>query len=147
MTFRNRYGFPFTAMLIFAALSCGHASPLSKIERVSSEQAMAAIQRGQVLLLDVRTEEEHRQRSIPGTDALVPVQELSKALAEKQLDHLKGKPILVYCRTGNRSLQAAGLLKEHGFEAVTELREGIVGWISTGFPVSSGSLPPGASRK
>lgn len=147
MTLQNSFRFPFTATAMAALLSCGHASALPQIERINSEQARAIIQQGQVYLLDVRTEEEHRERSIPGTNALVPVQGLSKALAEKQLEHLKGKPILVYCRTGNRSLQAAGLLKEHGFTAVTELKEGIVGWMSKGFPVSSGSLPPDASRK
>jgi len=146
MTFRDSLRFPLIATAMVALLSCGHASALPQIERISTEQARANIQQGQVHLLDVRTEEEHRERSIPGTHALVPVQRLGKALAEKQLDHLKGKPILVYCRTGNRSLHAAGLLKEHGFTPVTELKEGIVGWIASGFPVASGTLPPPSGR-
>ncbi len=147
MRFQNSSRFHWTAPAILALLSCGPASALPQIERISSEQARANLQKGQIYLLDVRTEEEHRERSIPGTSGLVPVQGLSKALADKQLDHLKPKTILVYCRTGNRSLQAAGLLKEHGLSKVTELREGIVGWMASGFPVSSGSLPPGFSRK
>lgn len=147
MTSRYSCRFSFTTPVMMALLSYGHASALPQVERVNPQQAMAIIQRGQVFLLDVRTEEEHRERSIPGTDSLIPMQGLATALAERQMDHLKGKPILVYCRTGNRSLKAAGLLKEHGFVAVTELKDGIVGWMSNGFPVSSGSLPPDASRK
>jgi rhodanese-related sulfurtransferase len=147
MTLRSSYKVFSTAAAFSVLLSFGHASPPSTIERITSEQARVLLQRGQVFLLDVRTEEEHRERSIPGTHALVPVQGLGKALAEKQLDHLKNKAVLVYCRTGNRSLQAAGLLQQHGFSAVTELKGGIEDWMSRGFPVSSGSLPPGDSGR
>ncbi len=91
MRFQNSSRFHWTAPAILALLSCGPASALPQIERISSEQARANLQKGQIYLLDVRTEEEHRERSIPGTSGLVPVQGLSKALADKQLDHLKPK--------------------------------------------------------
>ena len=48
--------------------------------------------------IDVRTREEYREARIPGS-RLIPLQELGGRL--KEID--KVKPVLLYCRSGNRS--------------------------------------------
>lgn len=77
---------------------------------------------GSYVLLDVRQPAEYADGHIPGA-VLVPLSDLPERMAE--LD--RGKPVLAYCRTGARSLSAARLLTNHGFEAFS-LTGGIEAW-------------------
>lgn len=125
-------------LLLSLVVSCGGSA--GSIPRVGPDQAQALLQNPEVLLLDVRTEAEHRDRNIPGTDALIPVQDLAARI--KELDGAKSRPILVYCRSGNRSLTAVELLKKHGFQDVTDLEGGIVAWNAKGLPTGTGAFTP-----
>ena len=71
----------------------------------------------QALVRDVRTVEEFTGPlgHIDGA-RLIPVQVLDQRLAE--IDSLKGQPIYVICRSGNRSKTATRILREHQLEAV-----------------------------
>jgi thioredoxin len=84
------------------------------------------------VILDVRTKGEYNRGHIKGA-TLIPVQELQRRVNE--LDSLKDKTILVYCRSGNRSTVAASILKKSGFKSIVNLRPGINSWLSAGFPV------------
>src|ERR1043166_192044 len=44
------------------------------------------------------------------------------------------RPVILYCRGGNRSTMAAAALAEAGYDAM-KLEKGIVGWVEEGFPV------------
>ena len=77
-----------------------------------------------VVFLDVRTVEEHRAKAIPGSQ-LIPVQELESRVNE--LQPVKDKKIVVYCRSGNRSGKAANILQKHGFNVVN-LSGGMMRW-------------------
>ena len=79
--------------------------------------------------MDVRTEDEYNDGHIKGA-ILLPVQELEERLDELPVD----KPIIVYCRSGNRSRNAAEILVVNGFEAVYDMG-GINSWTSKGYPV------------
>ncbi|AUH72180.1 ThiF family adenylyltransferase [Legionella sainthelensi] len=73
----------------------------------------------EILLLDVRTAEEHSDKNLGGR--LIPLAELPMRLNElNPLD-----PILIYCQSGRRSQRAVILLKEAGFLAVYHLAYGI----------------------
>jgi rhodanese-related sulfurtransferase len=85
------------------------------------------------LLLDVRTEAEHIELRIPGS-MLIPVGELESRLNE--ISDWKEKTIIVYCRSGNRSSQAADILQENGFMTIYDLG-GIGDWP---YETESGSL-------
>ena len=75
--------------------------------------------------LDVRTEEEHKIKSIPDTNC-IPVHEIEKRIVE--LDNYRDKRIIVYCRSGNRSGTATKILNENGFTALNMIG-GMNGWI------------------
>lgn len=75
------------------------------------------------LLLDVRTEQEHASHRIPGS-ILIPLQVLRERAAE--LD--PGRPMIVYCEHGVRSVHACAWLFETGFQKVANLSGGIVRW-------------------
>jgi phage shock protein E len=87
---------------------------------ISSKEALSLVKSGSVLILDVRTPEENTQSRIKGS-LLIPLHELETRLREVP----RGKPVLVYCRSGNRSLFASHILERHGF-TVLNLREGIL---------------------
>ena len=75
------------------------------------------------LLLDVR--EPHEWDIVHLEDAkLIPVNTLAGHLDELPRD----QPIVVYCKTGNRSARATQLLKDAGFRKVQNLAGGITRW-------------------
>lgn len=85
-----------------------------------------------IQLLDVRTPQEFRQEHIAGATN-INVQ--SDDFASKATVVLsKDKPVYVYCRSGKRSLDAAGVLAKYGFRVIN-LDGGILGWMSEGLPV------------
>ena len=79
-----------------------------------------------VTVLDVRTPAEHAEGHIPGTHFNIDVLENSYTkLATEKIS--KDKPVALYCRSGNRSKNAARILAEKGYEVV-ELGTGFRGW-------------------
>ena len=76
------------------------------------------------IILDVRTRAEYDEKHIPGA-VLIPNTEI-RARAEKELPD-KDQLILVYCRSGNRSKQAAEILVELGYTNIMEFG-GINDW-------------------
>ncbi|MCK9373718.1 MAG: rhodanese-like domain-containing protein [Sulfuricurvum sp.] len=85
-----------------------------------------------LFLLDVRTPEEFAQEHIEGA-TLIPVQVLSENLSK--LEPLKDKTIIVYCRSGNRSVSASRILSNNGFTPLN-VTGGINGWKSEGLGVT-----------
>jgi phage shock protein E len=80
-------------------------------------------------LVDVRTVEEFKEGHIPGA-INISLQELDKKL--KRIP--KDKPVIVYCRSGNRSSFAASQLLQAGYTEVYDLG-GIIDWTRQGLPV------------
>jgi rhodanese-related sulfurtransferase len=76
------------------------------------------------LLVDVRTPHEHDLAAIKPS-MLVPLYEIEERAAE--LDVHKGRPIVVYCHLGVRSLDGAAYLRSLGHDAVS-LMGGIEAW-------------------
>ena len=77
-----------------------------------------------ITFLDVRTLGEHKNKSIRGTKC-IPLQEIEQRLNE--FEDKKGKKIIVYCRSGNRSKIATKILNNNGFYAYN-LSGGINQW-------------------
>lgn len=90
-----------------------------------------------LVLLDVRTPGEFAGSTghLPGA-MLIPVQELEQRMAE--LEPLKDRPILVYCRSGSRSSRAIGMLANKGYNLYM-LDGGITDWLSAGYATEGGS--------
>ena len=61
----------------------------------------------------------------------IPVQELEGRIGELPDD--RNRPILVYCRSGVRSTQAAQILVRHGYREVVNLRGGLQDYRREGF--------------
>lgn len=76
------------------------------------------------LLVDVRTQGEHDLAAIKPC-VLIPLHEIEERAEE--LNPHKGKPIVVYCHLGVRSLDGAAYLTSLGHDAVS-LAGGIEAW-------------------
>ena len=75
------------------------------------------------LLLDVRTTEEYAEEHLPGA-RLIPLNELDQRYLELEAP----KKIILYCRSGRRSLAGAILLCNLGFWELYNMEGGIVDW-------------------
>jgi rhodanese-related sulfurtransferase len=98
-------------------------------KEVSREQAQKLIDAG-AQVIDVRADHEWEAGRLPGATHL-PLAELPQRSGE--ID--KERPVLLYCRGGNRSSMAATALGEAGYDAA-KLSEGIVGWEEAGLPLA-----------
>ncbi len=107
---------------------------LTEYESVSPQEAaqMIKIQEGNVTILDVRTPQEYQRDGHIVNSVLVPVRELASKL--DALEKFKNTKIIVYCRSGNRSVSASRLLSEKGFH-VYNLKGGINQWKKEHLPV------------
>ena len=85
------------------------------------------------IILDVREDKEYASGHIPRAKH-IPLGQLTKRLQE--LDKHKDKPILVTCRSGNRSARACKTLKKAGFETVFNQAGGIIAWERANLPVT-----------
>ena len=78
---------------------------------------------GSYILLDVRQPQEYNERHIPGA-MLVPLGKLEAR--QNEID--RNKKVIIYCRSGHRSLAAAIILCELGFEQIYHIEGGILNW-------------------
>ena len=85
-----------------------------------------------VVVLDVRTPGEFMEGHIQGAN-LVPIQ-LFKYLYLGGKG-IKDKKVLVYCRSGNRSVTASQALEQWGAKKVYNLKNGILEWKAAGLPL------------
>jgi rhodanese-related sulfurtransferase len=80
-------------------------------------------------VIDVREDYEHDAGHIPGSRR-IDVAELTAAAAE--LD--QSKPVVFYCRSGDRSTMPAEAFRASGWEAYT-LDGGLAAWVEAGQPL------------
>ena len=108
------------------------------------EQADVAIREGGVQLVDVRGADEHEAGHIAG-DRHIPFDRLKDEVVT--LD--REQPILLYCRSGERSATAAEALQASGWNA-NSIEGGLLDWVERGLPIEPGdghvanvsALPP-----
>ena len=94
-----------------------------------------AANRDKVTILDVRTKVETDEESTRIAGAvLIPMNELRDRLDEVPKD----KPVMTICRSGKRSVLAANVLKQKGWEQVASIRGGLLHWQGEGLPVKAG---------
>ena len=108
-----------------APLEATVTAEAAQYHKITAEEAKARMDSGDtIVILDVRTQEEYDAGHIPGA-ILVP----NETIADKQpalLPDLDAE-ILVYCRSGNRSAQAANKLIAIGYTNVVDFG-GIIDW-------------------
>jgi len=88
-------------------------------------------------LIDIREVFEYTGSSITGTDLLLPTSMIQKHL--DKLEALKEEPVILYCRTGNRTEQVMTALERMGHDKVVHLSRGIISF--TGDTIQGAEIP------
>lgn len=108
-----------------ALTGCSNPSEGGSYMQISMNEAVEMMETEKdYIILDVRTIEEYEEGHIPGA-ICVPNETIGENVIEELPD--KGQVILVYCRSGNRSKQAATKLAEQGYTNIYEFG-GIIDW-------------------
>lgn len=108
----------------------GAARPQVVSQRIDPAGYMERLAPTDHVLLDVRTPAEFAGGHIPGA-INISVETLASRLDELPTD----LPIVVYCRSGNRSVTAAQILTNAGAAPAIYDLGGILAWQSQGLPV------------
>jgi len=101
-------------------------------DEISVSEAYAFYANG-AFVLDVREPDEWREGHIPRA-TLIPLGDIENSY--KTLP--ASEPIIIVCRSGNRSAQARDILKRLGFTQVTSMAGGMKSWIAAGYDVATG---------
>lgn len=98
------------------------------MQNITAEEVKARMDAGEQLnLVDVREPHEHADFNIGGT--LYPLGKIMTMMVD-ELEPLKDAEVIVYCRSGNRSGQAAMILDTLGFKDTKNLVGGMLNWES-----------------
>ena len=124
-----------TVVLAGILAACGSRSEYSgtkkedemkgEYHKITAMEAKERMDSGDdIIILDVRTQDEYEESHIPGA-ILIPNETIGTEMPDQLPD--AGQEILVYCRSGNRSAQAAKKLVEAGYTKIYDFG-GIMDW-------------------
>lgn len=97
------------------------------IHNVSVSEFKTALQIADVTLVDIRTPQEYQQGHLEGA---INIDWYQRSFRNLVLFIPKDKPILIYCRSGNRTSKTSGVLQSLGFTQIYNLEDGIIKWIA-----------------
>jgi rhodanese-related sulfurtransferase len=121
------------ALIALSSLAISQTTQTTaKITAEEARKMMSKLKEKDYIILDVRTEQEFKEKRIEKA-VLIPDYELSQRAKTELTD--KNKVILVYCRSGRRSAKAAAELVSMGYANVYDFG-GIQDW---GYETVSGS--------
>lgn len=102
-------------------------------KNINPAMATQLINQEDAVIVDVREDNEYAKGHIINS-VHVPLGYLKERL--KELDKYKSKPVVVGCKTGQRSGQACATLKKEGFEQVYNLSGGVTAWQADNLPLT-----------
>ncbi len=128
--------YPWVALAALAlaawALMSRFRERLLGFREVGPAEAVRLINDEDALVLDVRTAGEFAAGHVPGARHL-PLDRLPERLEE--LAPWRERPVVVFCRSGQRAARAAALLQRAGFRRVHKLAGGLLAWEEAGLPL------------
>jgi rhodanese-related sulfurtransferase len=115
-----------------------------QIHEITSHELKEGLEKNQICLIDVREAIENAEEKIAGS-ILMPLSSFDVA----KVFVLKGnKQLVLHCRSGKRSMQAAQKLIENGCLEIYNLTGGIEDWKANNYPaIKSPQAPIGLMRQ
>lgn len=96
------------------------------MQNITPEEVKERLDKGEQLnLVDVREPHERAEFNIGGVH--IPLGQVQMMQVD-ELENLKNEEVIVYCRSGNRSGQAAMILDTLGFANTKNLSGGMLAW-------------------
>lgn len=110
--------------LFIAFIGCEEKES-SEVRLITANEMIEILQFEDVQLVDVRTPQEYNKQHIKNFQNI----DFNSPTFEDDISKLdKSKPVILYCKSGNRSAKCAIKLKEAGFEKIFDLDGGISKW-------------------
>lgn len=104
------------------------------VQHITPQNALAELENGTAILVDVREESEFKLESIPLNDVFYyPMSRIIEQLQNIPTD----KPIIVVCNAGIRSSKVVNLFNRNDFPPSANLDGGIIMWKALGLPTES----------
>ena len=97
---------------------CGRNTANGAYQQITQEDAKEMMDTQEVIILDVREQDEYDSGHIPGA-VLLPVGMIDETTAAEVIPETDST-VLVYCRSGNRSKTASSTLAELGYTNIYE---------------------------
>jgi phage shock protein E len=142
----NRYFRILVVVMTFASLLVGCSAPLAATTHpdvqvaattspelgpiVSPDVVAQLYAGGGVTVIDVREEWEYAEGHIPGA-TLIPLGTLAQRIDEIPTD----QPVILVCRSDNRSGQAYRWLRQQGLDNVHNMSGGMLAWQAAGLEI------------
>ena len=106
-------------LLVFLLLTgCGGNTSDGSYEQITQEEAKEMMDTQEVIILDVREQDEYDSGHIPGA-VLLSVGTIDETTAAQVIPE-KDSTVLVYYRSGNRSKTASAALADLGYSNIYE---------------------------
>ena len=105
-------------LALFLLAGCGGNTSDGSYEQITQEEAKEMMDTQEVIILDVREQDEYDSGHIPGA-VLLPVGTIDKDTAAAVIPDT-ASTVRVYCRSGNRSKTASSTLAELGYTNIYE---------------------------
>lgn len=109
------------------------------VRALPATEAAPLLDDASTVVLDIRTGPELVQARLPGE--LVHLDFHAPTFAQDVAALDRDATYLLYCRSGQRSGLARGLMAQLGFSDVVDIRGGLVEWVDAGLPVQHGPPP------
>lgn len=104
------------------------------LKEVTVQQAQEMLDKGDAVLIDVR--EPYEYKEVHAKDAtLMPLSTFGQHVKEIPQD----KDVLLICRSGARSAQAAMFTLQNGYTRVYNVQGGTLAWVQAKLPTEKGS--------
>lgn len=134
MQFISNNLFPIVIALLsgFMLLWSLFGSRIRGIKEVDCTGALQLINHKDALVLDVREDSEYKAGHLLKAK-LIPLGKLKERLGE--LEKYRNQPIVVVCRSGNRSGSACAMLGKEGFTQAYNLVGGVMDWQKRKLPL------------
>jgi len=123
----------FVALAIILGLLIRSIMSDTGSKNINPTRAIQLINHDDAVVLDVRLEDEFKEGHVLNS-VHIPVGLLQNRIQE--LDKYKDKPIIVNCRSGQRSNSAVSVLTKQGFASVYKLQGGILAWKNANLPLT-----------
>ena len=122
-----------TLLLLFSCiLFISVQTSAQTVKDITVAEAHSLISKGNITILDVRTEAEWKQGHLKGA---VRIDVMDKQFKDKVAKLDKSKPVVVYCAVGGRSSYASDDMVKLGFPKVFNMEGGIKAWSKANYPV------------
>jgi len=105
---------------------------LRGVKEVNCVAALQLINHKEACILDVREQDEFKAGHLLNAKS-IPLGKLRDRIGE--LERYREKPIVVVCRSGQRSATACALLDKEGFSQVYNLSGGVTAWQKSSLPL------------